>query len=145
MSIRSGHGSTAIAKAILVYLARQYGGDDWFPSDAKLAGRVTQWLSTAANEIFNSVAAARAYFLFKRPVDIAVTQQKSHALLQKIDEHLTARNWLECDRITIADIACYPYIALAGDGQISLEGYANIRQWMQHIQELPGFISMLGV
>jgi glutathione S-transferase len=45
--------------AILVYLARKYGGEHWLPLDAEGEAEVTQWLSLAQNEIF-TVWGARA-------------------------------------------------------------------------------------
>ena len=37
------------SQAILVYLARTYGADAWFPNDGRKAAEITAWLSTAAN------------------------------------------------------------------------------------------------
>ena len=39
------------SQAILVYLATQYGNENWLARDAAGLGEVMQWLSTAANEI----------------------------------------------------------------------------------------------
>jgi len=46
--------------------------------------------------------------LTKTPVDIDVAQKKAYELLNVFENHLRDRNWLECDRATIADIACFP-------------------------------------
>jgi len=47
------------SQAILVYLARQHGGNQWWPDGAAQQGEVMQWLSTAANEIHAGPNAAR--------------------------------------------------------------------------------------
>jgi glutathione S-transferase len=39
------------SQAILIYLARRYGGETWLPSDPESMGLVTQWLSTATHDI----------------------------------------------------------------------------------------------
>ena len=41
----------ADAQAILVYLARKYGGEQWLPTDALPMAQVIRWLSTAAGEV----------------------------------------------------------------------------------------------
>ncbi|MGH1538448.1 MAG: glutathione S-transferase family protein [Gammaproteobacteria bacterium] len=133
------------SQAILVYLARQYSNEDWLPYDANELALVMQWLSTACNEIARGPMDARAHHKFKLDIDINRAQTKSHAILSVIDEHLANKNWLELNRPTIADIACFPYIALSFEGGISLDPYANINNWIIRIKQLPDFISMPGI
>ncbi len=133
------------AQAILVYLARRYGGEDWLPIEAEPMSKVVQWLSTAANEIQHGLAAARLHFLFNAKIDLELAQQKGHKILQILDEHLQERNWLELDRPTIADVACFPYVGLAPDGKISLEGYPHVLSWIEQIKQLPRYIGMPGL
>ena len=71
--------------------------------------------------------------------------QKSKSILTIIDKHLADRDWLELNRATIADIACFPYIALAHEGGITLEPYPNILIWIDRIKSLPNYISMPGL
>ena len=133
------------SQAILVYLAKQYGSEDWLPSNPAEIARVIQWLSTASNEIARGLADSRYYTKFKIDLDIETAHKKSTAILNIIDRHLENKSWLELNRVTIADIACFPYIALAGEGGISLEPYTNIRLWIDRIKSLPGFIPMPGI
>lgn len=131
--------------AILVYLARQYGGN-WLPNDAKSMSQVVQWLSTAANDVRQSFEPARWYYLFNRTqVDVEAAQTKAYALLDVINAHLTERQWLELDRPTIADIACFPYIGLAADGRISLDNYPHVISWINRTKQLSGYVSMPGL
>lgn len=132
------------SQAILVYLARRYGGD-WLPIAAEPMSKVMQWLSTAANEIQHGPCTARLYFLFNAKIDLELAQQRGHQILQVMNGHLQEHHWLECDRPTIADIACYPYIALAPEGQVSLEAYPHVCAWIERIKQLPGYISMPGL
>jgi glutathione S-transferase len=133
------------SQAILVYLARQYGTQEWFPLEAEPMAQVMQWLSTAAKEIANSLATARLHYLFGAKVDIELLEKQAHVLLKVINDHLAGRNWLEGAHPTIADLACFPYIALAGDAKISLEAYPYIGTWIERIKQLPGFIAMPGI
>lgn len=53
------------------------------------------------------------------------------------------RSGWEFERPTVADIAVFPYIALAEDGKISLEAYPLA--WIERVKALPGFVSMIGI
>jgi glutathione S-transferase len=136
----------ADAQAILVYLARRYGGDQWLPLEAEPLSRVVRWLSTAASEVRQGPESARLYYLFKATsINLERANQKAAFILTQLDQHLTAREWLEFERPTIADVAVFPYVALAGDGQISLDGYPHILAWIERIKHLPGFVGMAGI
>jgi glutathione S-transferase len=140
-------GETIIrdSQAILVYLARQHG-DEWLPTDAVSMSQIMQWLSVAANEIANGLATARVYHLFGRTeIDLDRATLQAHKILTLLNSHLSDRQWLECGRPTIADIACFPYVALSGDAKISLEPYPNVRSWIDRIQQLSGYIGMPGL
>jgi glutathione S-transferase len=65
--------------------------------------------------------------------------------LKILDARLSSHEWLATDRPTVADVACYPYAALAPEGDISLDPFANVRRWIGAIQKLPGYISMPGI
>ena len=133
------------SQAILVYLAAQYGDENWLPRDAAGLGEVAQWLSTSANEIQNGPGAARLVDKFGYAIDKANTLQRAARILPLIEAHLAAHQWLALGRPTIADCAVMPYVALAPEGGISLEAYPNIRQWIARIKALPGFIPMPGI
>jgi glutathione S-transferase len=66
-------------------------------------------------------------------------------VLAVIDRHLAQRKWLELDRPTIADLACFPYIALAADGKISLDDRPNLVNWIDRVKQLSGYIGMPGL
>ncbi len=59
-------GDTTVvdAQAILVYLARCYGGDQWLPLDAVSLSQIVRWLSTTAGEVRQGPESARLYYLF---------------------------------------------------------------------------------
>jgi glutathione S-transferase len=137
----------ADAQAILVYLARQYGGEQWLPLDALPLAQVIRWLSTAAGEVRQGPENARLYYLFGAGTNINIERatQKSEFILTQLEQHLSTRSWLEFDHPTIADVAIYPYIALARDGKIDLNAYPNVLSWIQRIKQLPGYIPMTGI
>lgn len=137
------------AQAILVYLARQYGGesaDDWLPLAPAPMAEVVRWLSVAANEVCHGPEAARMYHLFGRStIDIEQTNKKAAFILEQLNQHLSERDWLACNRPTIADIAVFPYVALSSDGKISLEPYPQVLAWVDRVKQLPKFVGMAGI
>jgi glutathione S-transferase len=142
-----GEVQLADAQAILVYLARQYGGEKWLPLDALSLAKIIRWLSTAAGEVRQGPENARLYYLFGAGTKINIERatQKSEFILTQLDQHLSDRTWLEFDHPTIADVAIYPYIALARDGKIDLDAYPQVLNWIERVKQLPGYIPMTGI
>lgn len=132
------------SQAILVYLANKYGGEAWWPSEAHLQANVMQWLSVAANEIKHGPGAARLIKKFGSEGDRTQSLERSHKILALIDSHLGTHNWLAASRPTIADCAVYPYISIAHEGDVVIDKYSNIKEWMNRLERLPGYISMPG-
>jgi len=133
------------SQAILVYLARAYGGERWLPTDAKGMAEVMQWMAVSENEVLYGLARARAMEKFKAPGDIEPCRQMGHRIRGVIDAHLATRDWLACARLTIADIACFPYVGLAPEGGVALDAYGNVGGWIERIKALPGYVGMPGL
>lgn len=133
------------SQSILIYLAHQYGGEAWWPSMPHLQAEVAQWLFTAANEIQHGPCAARLIDKFGYALDKQKALNQSDKILSLIEEHLSHREWLAIGRPTIADVAIFPYIALAHEGGIQLVSYPHIQAWLKRVKGLDGFLSMPGV
>lgn len=129
--------------AILIYLARRYGDEKWLPRDAHDEARVMQWLAVSENELLYGLARARAALWLKRPFDLAQCQRDGQAGLTALESRLARASWLAAEHPTIADIACYPYVALAEEGQVSLHPYPAVRGWLQRLERLPGWLPMV--
>ncbi len=130
------------SQAILVYLARKYGGESWLPTGAFSMARVTEWLMVAENEIPRGPGDARLHDKFGIKLDAGLARDKAQRILGIVEARLSANDWLALGRPTIADIACMPYIGLAHEGGISLAPYPSVRAWIGRIKALPGFITM---
>lgn len=133
------------SQTILVYLARRYGGPAWWPDAEQELAAVASWLFTAANEIARGPNAARLHRKFGQPLDYGTAVGVTEALMGIIDAHLQDRLWLALDRVSIADIACYPYLALAPEGGIDLGPFPAVRNWFTRLQHLPGYVAMPGL
>lgn len=133
------------AQAIMVYLAKKYDRtNQWYPDDAESMGRIQQWLSTGGGEVMNS-AGARLVKILNYPLDLEKLQAGAKRVFKIMDDHLATRQYLELEHPTIADIACFPYTAMAGEGGIDLSAYPNILQWIERMKRIPGFITMPGI
>ena len=130
------------SQAILVYLARKYGGETWLPTDAAGMADVMSWLMVAENEIARGPNDARLHDKFGFDLDVAQAREKATRIIGLMEAHLAKRDWLALDRPTIADIACMPYVALSHEGGVSLQPYPSVRAWIGRIKALPGFIGM---
>lgn len=131
------------SNGIIFYLAIQYGDTPkWVGYDALEAGEVVRWLSVAAGEIASDPCAARLVTLFGAALDHALCVAKSHSLFEVMDRQLQDKNFLVAERLTLADIACYTYIAHAPEGGVSLAGYPNIRNWLSGVEAQSHFIGM---
>ncbi|MBD2357118.1 glutathione S-transferase [Tolypothrix sp. FACHB-123] len=141
-----GETKLADAQAILVYLARQYGGDQWLPLEALPLAQIVRWLSTTAGEVRQGPENARLHYLFgATAINIERAHQKAEHILTQLDQHLSTHTWLEFERPTIADIAVFPYVALARDGKIALDAYPNVLAWIDRVKQLPGYLPMAGI
>jgi glutathione S-transferase len=139
------------AQAILVYLASRYDKTgQWYPQDARARGEIQIWLAMA-DEITRTASAARLHdALGYTQFDIEACRTGAHSAFRVLDDHLAQRQalgytWLVGDAPTIADIACFPYTALAGEGGISLDAFPALRQWLWSFRSQPRFIPMAGI
>lgn len=133
------------SQAILVYLARTYGADEWFPNDPGKMAEVVSWLAVAANEVARGPNALRLHHKFGRAINVDEATQITTQVLSVLDSHLQTRHWLANNTLTIADIAIYPYIALVNEGKFNLEPYLYVQNWLGRIEHLTGYVTMPGI
>ena len=138
-------GDTVISdsNAILIWLVKRYAPDSgWLPADLLEEVQVHQWLAKAAGEIRYGVASARLIKQFNAPENYASAVYVAKKFLPQLEVHLGDRQWLVGKRATLADLACYAYVACAPEGGIGLHDYPNIQAWLQQTAALPGFIAL---
>ncbi|MGO7201457.1 glutathione S-transferase family protein, partial [Rhizobium ruizarguesonis] len=137
------------SSAILVYLAAK-AAPEWLGSGtAEEAARVQQWLSFSGR-LTASLGAARLHEMLLRPGVIGALQAQGIAALREleaglVEQGLRGMRFLAADRPTIADIGCFPYVALAPDGGVTLDAYPAIRLWSRALRALDKFIEMPGI
>jgi glutathione S-transferase len=137
------------SSAMLAYIAAK-AAPDWLGSGAAdETARIQQWLSFS-HRLTANLGGARLHEMLLRPGDIGKLQSQGIAALRELEaglfeQKLRGLRFLASDRPSIADIACFPYVALAPDGGISLDSYPTIRLWSRALRSLHGFIEMPGI
>jgi len=138
--LADGAVTLADSNAIMVYLVKRYAPEShWLPDDPVSAALVQRWLSIAAGEVMHGPAMARMIVQFGLEDDKVRARRVAARLLPFVEQHLASRDFLAAIHPTLADLACYSYIAHAPEGGISLEPYPAIRQWLARIEALPFF------
>lgn len=140
------------AQAILTYLAVKYDPSRlWFPvDDPDRLGEVAQWMAFA-DLITASASAARLHDGLFYDLDVDRARAEAHRLFRILDEHLwfqehSGLGWLgRGDHPSVADIACFPYVALSEEGGIGRQDYPTIRRWCDRVKRVKGFIEMPGI
>ena len=82
--------------ACLVYIARKYGGEQWFPNDAAGMAEVMQWVALAATEIQCGFQYARRGVLQGRWTlgSLEDGQAFGKVALDVMEQHLQKNDWL---------------------------------------------------
>jgi glutathione S-transferase len=129
--------------AINLYLAENYDDEGtWLPADPVARAHVYEWLATAAGPIYQGPSRARVIKAYGRPGDYEQAVTIATNLLEVMNRHLESRSWLVGDGPTVADVACYSYLATADEGGIDVSQYPNVHAWLGRVEALGGFVPM---
>lgn len=132
------------SQAILVYLAAAHRPGEWDGHGAAERGRIAQWLSLAANEVAHGPGRLRLAALFGAAVDRPAAEAVTARVFGLVERRLAGGDRLEGDRLTVADLACAPYLALAHQGGVDLSAHPRVRAWTARIASRPRFPAMDG-
>lgn len=83
-------GGTIVAdsNAILVYLAKRYGNQDWLPEEPAAAAKVQRWLSAAAGPLAFGACAARLVTVFGYSFNSDEVINRAHAMFSVMEGEL---------------------------------------------------------
>jgi glutathione S-transferase len=70
---------------------------------------------------------------------IGFMQGRTNAALQTLETHLSGKDWIVGDGITVADISCCGYLFYPEPFGFDRAEYANIDRWLSNIQATPGW------
>ncbi len=143
---QDSNGFLAESNAILNYLAEIHESK-LLPADPWLKAQVLKWQFWEQYVHEPAVAVARFICLYqKKPEnrldELKVCQQKSHAALLKLEQHLASHSFLVDNQFSIADISLFAYTHVAEEGEISLDPFPKIQDWLSRVESTSGFKSM---
>jgi glutathione S-transferase len=136
--------------AILTYLALRYDGmRKWLPDDAAISGQIMMWLAFSGAEL-DRISQIRTNAVTGAGGDPPGAMMDAYHSLSILEDHLAEgelidRLWLVGNHPTIADIAVFPPVVLAPDGEVSLDGFPAVWRWLDRVKRLKGFIVMPGI
>jgi glutathione S-transferase len=154
--LKAGEMVLSETQAMLFWMAKTFDrSGTWWPNDDDPIAQATvlQWLGFSG-DLTATIGQARLNSLFRTPIDNAKVLDSSVGALRLLEAHLTEQSFLQKKFIsgaypTIADLACFPYVALSGDVGANLglehDSFPEIRNWIYEIKSLPGFIPMPGI
>ncbi|MCY3986440.1 MAG: glutathione S-transferase family protein [Candidatus Dadabacteria bacterium] len=136
------------SNAILFYLAKRFSPNPYLADDPKTYGLIAQWTFFGKTTIDPNLAVARYFAKFLPPDQVPPgAMEKFHAqgnvALKILDDHLRGTEFL-CGEYSIADMACYPYTMLCGDGGFDLDANPSVRRWCASVEVTPNCIAVAG-
>jgi glutathione S-transferase len=130
--------------AILVWLAT---GTPLLPEERDARAQVVRWLLFEQNAIEPTIAAARFRLLcgWATPDDPVIVDKVKGAAseLKVLERQLEGRAFVTGDALTIADIALYAYIHVAGDVGLDLGRRPGVVAWLDRVREETGYMAPL--
>lgn len=120
--------------AMLIDLSREHDEENrWLPTESVQMGKVMEWLAVEAGEIQWGFMQARSIVTYDwpAPVDLDTAHENAETACTMMEQRLSEYDWLVEDRATIADVACFPYVALAHMADFSLDPYPGIQTWLE--------------
>ena len=123
--------------ACLLYLAEKT--DRLIPVEARGRSRVVQWLMWQMGGLGPMQGQANVFFrYFPQVIQPAIDryQNETRRLFGVMDARLADAEWL-ADDYSIADIACYPWIAQADWSGVPLAPFPALTRWFATMGERP--------
>ena len=140
--LRDGEITLMESCAILQYLGEKYPSP-LLPQDES-RWDVLQWLYWQAANLGPNFGNKLSY---TRYLDELPEEQKVHPLerfnnesqrlLRVLDRQLNGKDYICGDNLTIADIACYPWVRGWKWSKIDITGHANVVAWVDRVRARP--------
>jgi glutathione S-transferase len=130
--------------AILVYLAE---GSSLWPDDAFDRAQVLRWLVYEQTDIIPATGGLRFRLVTGRLApgdpDARARRESGEGVLALLDRHLASRQFLVGDRYSIADIAVFGYVHVAGEAGYDMHDFPHVLAWLERVRSVPGYMNDL--
>jgi glutathione S-transferase len=130
----------AESDAILVYFAE---GTEYLPVDRYERAQVLQWMFFEQYSHEPNIAVLRFWAhaeIKPDPREAVAKFNGGLAALEAMERHLTGREFLVGNSVTIADLALYAYTHVADEGGFEIARFEAIGAWLERVRALPGYV-----
>ena len=134
------------SNAILSYLGQ---GSPFVPTDPMAHAQMLSWMFWEQNQHEGVIAVRAALLNYPHrkaqatPERLAELLVSGTGLLQIMDDHLSARDWLVGNAPSLADLCLYAYTHTAESrGGFDLTPFAGLRGWITRVAALPGYVDL---
>jgi len=131
------------SRAIMVYLAEKVPAQTLMPAEARERAEVNRWLFWCAAHMApaNTILVQESFVKGIRgqasdPSEVARGEALFAQYAPVLDAQLAGRSWVTLDRLTLADFSLAASFALAGPARFPMATFANLRAWLERVQEL---------
>lgn len=130
------------SNAMLWYLA---DGSALMPPDRVARAEALQWMFFEQSKLEPFISPARFFTTIlpdqrqPRAADIAAWQEAAGPGLDRLEAHLSTRDFILRTGYSIADIAIFGYVHVMGEAGLSPGDYPAIARWISDVSDTPDF------
>ena len=137
------HGATRLSQSgvILDYLAGALG--QFGAKDDHERRDVLRWILFDNHKLTSYTATYRFMRMFLPNADPAVLaefRKRAETASGILDAHLSGRQYVVADRLTIADISLCGYLFWPEEIGVDWDRYPHLRDWLARVRETPGWV-----
>ncbi len=123
----------AQSNAIVLYLAAE---SDLIPADDFERAQMLSWMfwEQYSHEPYLAVRRAKLKFKGKSEQDLDPSLlENGYAALELMERHLSGRNWLVGDEMSLADICLVAYSRFADEGGFDMSKFPGVCNWIDRV------------
>jgi glutathione S-transferase len=131
--------------AIMQYLADRCPKRTLYPHDAQARADVNRWLFWSAYHFTPAVGCISRERISKQmvggtggpdPAEIQRGESSLTAAAKVLDDHLSGREWITQEKLTLADLAIAAPLMHTATAQLPVLDFANLQEWFLRVQAL---------
>jgi glutathione S-transferase len=129
--------------AVLYYLAED---TPYLPEQTLERAQVLRWMFFEQYSLLLNLSRPRLWRMWgvemtaQRRAEQEQLFEQGYKALGVMQRHLGEREFFAGDSPTVADVALYVYLRLCPEGGYDLEGFPAMRDWLERIASLPGYV-----
>jgi glutathione S-transferase len=143
-TLEDGTFALTESHAIMQYLADLTPGQTIYPTETRARANVNRWLFWNAHHFAPAIAVLNWENVVKKmtgrgdpdPKELARGEMLIGQTASVLDAHLTGREWIAEDKLTLADLAIGTPLMSMVPAKLPVTQYANLQKWLGRVQEL---------